>query len=100
MNLGNLPQSRFILAHLGLLVSEHHGHSLSLLLNSGVLALSQSILRLVGMYFMSIYSSLQRLSSLQKLCFHDVDIKNETMMIMMIMAKNLITYKSIFMPPH
>ena len=36
------------MAHLGLLVSEHQGHSLSLLLNSGVLALTQTILRLVG----------------------------------------------------
>ena len=46
--MGALPQSRFLLAHLGLLVSEHQGHSLSLLLNSGVLALTQTILRLVG----------------------------------------------------
>ena len=50
LSLGALPQSRFLLAHLGLLVSEHHGQSLSLLLNSGVLALSQTILRLVGKY--------------------------------------------------
>ena len=48
LSLGALPQSRFMLAHLGLMVSEHHGHSLSLLLNSGVLALTQTILRLVG----------------------------------------------------
>lgn len=46
--MGILPQARFILAHLGLLVSEHQGNSLSLLLNSGVLALTQSILRLIG----------------------------------------------------
>ena len=48
LSVGALPQSRFLLAHLGLLVSEHQGHSLSLLLNSGVLALTQTILRLVG----------------------------------------------------
>lgn len=47
-NLAVLPQARFILAHFGMLVSEHQGHSLSLLINSGVLALTQSILRLIG----------------------------------------------------
>lgn len=31
-----------------MLVAEHHAHSLSLLLNSGLLALTQSILRLAG----------------------------------------------------
>jgi len=50
LNIGVLPQARFVLAHLGLLVSDHHGNSLSLLLNSGVLALTQSILRLIGEY--------------------------------------------------
>ncbi|XP_012936715.1 E3 ubiquitin-protein ligase HERC2 [Aplysia californica] len=48
LSLGALPCSRFILATLGLLVAEHFSNSLSLLLNSGVLALSQSILRLAG----------------------------------------------------
>ncbi|XP_052796353.1 E3 ubiquitin-protein ligase HERC2-like isoform X2 [Mya arenaria] len=48
LNIGMLPQGRFILAHLGLLVSEHRGTSLSLLLNNGLLALSQSVLRLIG----------------------------------------------------
>ena len=67
MNLGTLAQSRFILAHLGLLVSEHHGHSLSLLLNSGVLALSQSILRLVGKSYIIIYSNtIDNFSSIHK----------------------------------
>ncbi|CAG5129601.1 unnamed protein product, partial [Candidula unifasciata] len=48
LSLGALPSSRFILATLGLLVAEHYSNSLSLLLNSGVLALTQSILRLAG----------------------------------------------------
>ena len=48
LTLGALPPSRFILATLGVLVAEHHAHSLSLLLNSGLLALTQSILRLAG----------------------------------------------------
>ncbi|KAL3879973.1 hypothetical protein ACJMK2_032247, partial [Sinanodonta woodiana] len=48
LSVGTLPQSRFLLAALGLLVAEHQANSLSLLLNSGVLALTQSILRLIG----------------------------------------------------
>ncbi|XP_061183765.1 E3 ubiquitin-protein ligase HERC2-like isoform X1 [Saccostrea echinata] len=48
LSLGALPQSRFILAMLGILVSEHQSSSLSLLLNSGVLGLSQTLMRLVG----------------------------------------------------
>ena len=48
LSLGALPVARFILATLGLLVADHHSDSLSLLLNSGVLALTQSILRLAG----------------------------------------------------
>ncbi|KAL8607282.1 hypothetical protein ACOMHN_047613 [Nucella lapillus] len=48
LSLGALPPSRFILATLGVLVAEHHAHSLSLLLNSGLLALTQTILRLAG----------------------------------------------------
>uniref|UniRef100_A0A2C9K806 HECT-type E3 ubiquitin transferase n=1 Tax=Biomphalaria glabrata TaxID=6526 RepID=A0A2C9K806_BIOGL len=48
LSLGALPCSRFILALLSLLVTEHYSNSLSLLLNSGVLALTQSILRLSG----------------------------------------------------
>ncbi|KAK7486952.1 hypothetical protein BaRGS_00021768, partial [Batillaria attramentaria] len=48
LSLGALSPSRFILATLGVLVAEHHAHSLSLLLNSGLLALTQSILRLAG----------------------------------------------------
>ncbi|GFN81530.1 E3 ubiquitin-protein ligase herc2-like, partial [Plakobranchus ocellatus] len=48
LSIGALPSSRFLLATLGLLVAEHYSNSLSLLLNSGVLALTQSILRLTG----------------------------------------------------
>ncbi|XP_052278368.1 E3 ubiquitin-protein ligase HERC2-like [Dreissena polymorpha] len=48
LKIGMLPQARFILAHLGLLVSSHQGNSLSLLMNNGLLALTQSILRLIG----------------------------------------------------
>ncbi|KAL5011340.1 hypothetical protein ScPMuIL_009891 [Solemya velum] len=48
LSLGALPQSRFILSTIGILMSEHHSNSLSLLLNSGVMALTQSILRLAG----------------------------------------------------
>nr|XP_022328228.1 E3 ubiquitin-protein ligase HERC2-like isoform X2 [Crassostrea virginica] len=48
LSLGALPQSRFILAMLGILVSEHQSSSLSLLINSGILGLSQTLMRLVG----------------------------------------------------
>ncbi|XP_059157195.1 E3 ubiquitin-protein ligase HERC2-like isoform X2 [Physella acuta] len=48
LSLGALPCSRFLLATLGLLVAEHYSNSLSLLFNSGLLALTQSILRLAG----------------------------------------------------
>ncbi|XP_048243824.1 E3 ubiquitin-protein ligase HERC2-like isoform X1 [Haliotis rufescens] len=48
LSLGALPVARFILATLGILMAEHQSSSLSLLLNSGVLALTQSILRLAG----------------------------------------------------
>ncbi|KAJ8297784.1 hypothetical protein KUTeg_024315 [Tegillarca granosa] len=48
LTLGALPQARFLLATLGILTTEHQGNSLSLLLNSGVLALTQTLLRLVG----------------------------------------------------
>ncbi|XP_052719637.1 E3 ubiquitin-protein ligase HERC2-like [Crassostrea angulata] len=48
LSLGALPQSRFILAMLGILVSEHQSSSLSLLINSGILGLTQTLMRLVG----------------------------------------------------
>uniref|UniRef100_A0A3B3QN49 E3 ubiquitin-protein ligase HERC2 n=1 Tax=Paramormyrops kingsleyae TaxID=1676925 RepID=A0A3B3QN49_9TELE len=46
-SLGTIPQARFLLAMLNMLSLKHSANSLSLLLNSGMLALSQSILRLI-----------------------------------------------------
>ncbi|XP_052829652.1 E3 ubiquitin-protein ligase HERC2 isoform X3 [Octopus bimaculoides] len=48
LSIGCLPQSRFLLACIGILMSQHQPNSLSMLLNSGLLGLSQSILRLTG----------------------------------------------------
>jgi E3 ubiquitin-protein ligase HERC2 len=48
-SLGCLPISRFLLATIGLLTAEHQSNSLSLLLNSGLTALTQTLLRLIGM---------------------------------------------------
>lgn len=47
-SLGTIPQARFLLAMIHMLSLKHGSNSLSLLLNSGVLALTQSILRLIG----------------------------------------------------
>ncbi|XP_062306104.1 E3 ubiquitin-protein ligase HERC2 [Osmerus eperlanus] len=47
-SLGTIPQARFLLAMLHMLSLKHGANSLSLLLNSGTLALTQSILRLIG----------------------------------------------------
>uniref|UniRef100_A0A673CR73 HECT-type E3 ubiquitin transferase n=1 Tax=Sphaeramia orbicularis TaxID=375764 RepID=A0A673CR73_9TELE len=47
-SLGTIPQARFLLAMIHMLSLKHGANSLSLLLNSGVLALTQSILRLIG----------------------------------------------------
>lgn len=47
-SLGTIPQARFLLAMIHMLSLKHGANSLSLLLNSGILALTQSILRLVG----------------------------------------------------
>ncbi|XP_033111225.1 E3 ubiquitin-protein ligase HERC2-like [Anneissia japonica] len=47
-SIGFLPQARFLLASLGLLTGDHLPNGVSLLLNSGVLALTQTILRLIG----------------------------------------------------
>ena len=51
ISVGCLPVSRFILATLGMLTSEHHANNISLLLNSGLLALTQTVLRLIGEYW-------------------------------------------------
>uniref|UniRef100_A0A672Q5U6 E3 ubiquitin-protein ligase HERC2 n=1 Tax=Sinocyclocheilus grahami TaxID=75366 RepID=A0A672Q5U6_SINGR len=47
-SLGTIPQARFLLAMLHMLTLKHGANSLSLLLNSGILALTQSVLRLIG----------------------------------------------------
>ncbi|XP_061744248.1 E3 ubiquitin-protein ligase HERC2 isoform X2 [Nerophis ophidion] len=47
-SLGTIPQARFLLAMIHMLSLKHGANSLSLLLNSGILALTQSILRLIG----------------------------------------------------
>ncbi|XP_028301238.1 E3 ubiquitin-protein ligase HERC2 isoform X2 [Gouania willdenowi] len=47
-SLGTIPQARFLLAMIHMLSLKHGSNSLSLLLNSGALALMQSILRLIG----------------------------------------------------
>uniref|UniRef100_A0A3Q2Y7Y6 E3 ubiquitin-protein ligase HERC2 n=1 Tax=Hippocampus comes TaxID=109280 RepID=A0A3Q2Y7Y6_HIPCM len=46
-SLGTIPQARFLLAMIHMLSLKHGANSLSLLLNSGILALTQSILRLI-----------------------------------------------------
>uniref|UniRef100_A0A3B3D0M2 E3 ubiquitin-protein ligase HERC2 n=1 Tax=Oryzias melastigma TaxID=30732 RepID=A0A3B3D0M2_ORYME len=46
-SLGTIPQARFLLAMIHMLSLKHGSNSLSLLLNSGILALTQSILRLI-----------------------------------------------------
>lgn len=47
-SLGTIPQARFLLSMLHMLTLKHGANSLSLLLNSGMLALTQSVLRLIG----------------------------------------------------
>ncbi|XP_077868707.1 E3 ubiquitin-protein ligase HERC2-like [Saccoglossus kowalevskii] len=47
-SLGTFPPARFLLAMVTMLTSEHQANSLSLLLNSGVLGLTQTVLRLAG----------------------------------------------------
>lgn len=49
-SLGTVPQARFLLAMLHMLTLKHGANSLSLLLNSGTLALTQSVLRLIGQF--------------------------------------------------
>lgn len=49
-SLGTIPQARFLLAMLHMLTLKHGANSLSLLLNSGTLALTQSVLRLIGQW--------------------------------------------------
>lgn len=47
-SLGTTPQARFLLVMLSTLTLQHGAHNLSLLLNSGMLALTQTALRLIG----------------------------------------------------
>ncbi|KAG2456459.1 HERC2 ligase, partial [Polypterus senegalus] len=47
-SLGTIPQARFLLVMLNMLSLKHGANNLSLLLNSGLLALTQTILRLIG----------------------------------------------------
>nr|XP_014343905.1 PREDICTED: E3 ubiquitin-protein ligase HERC2 [Latimeria chalumnae] len=47
-SLGTIPQARFLLVMLNMLTLQHGANSLSLLLNSGMLALTQTALRLIG----------------------------------------------------
>uniref|UniRef100_A0A8C4NJF8 HECT-type E3 ubiquitin transferase n=1 Tax=Eptatretus burgeri TaxID=7764 RepID=A0A8C4NJF8_EPTBU len=47
-SLGTLPQGRFLLALLGMLTAEHHASCLGLLLNSGLLGVTQCLFRLIG----------------------------------------------------
>lgn len=53
-SLGTIPQARFLLSMIHMLSLKHGSNSLSLLLNSGILALTQSVLRLVGQYFSAV----------------------------------------------
>ncbi|XP_076870833.1 LOW QUALITY PROTEIN: E3 ubiquitin-protein ligase HERC2 [Brachyhypopomus gauderio] len=47
-SLGTIPQARFLLAMLHMLTLKHGANSLSLLFNTGALALTQSVLRHIG----------------------------------------------------
>lgn len=47
-SLGTTPQARFLLVALSMLTLQHGANTLSLLLNSGTLALTQTALRLIG----------------------------------------------------
>lgn len=47
-SLGTIPQARFMLVMLNMLTRQHGANSLNLLLNSGMLALTQTIMRLIG----------------------------------------------------
>uniref|UniRef100_A0A8C3HB67 E3 ubiquitin-protein ligase HERC2 n=1 Tax=Chrysemys picta bellii TaxID=8478 RepID=A0A8C3HB67_CHRPI len=47
-SLGTIPQARFLLVMLNMLTLQHGANTLNLLLNSGMLALTQTTLRLIG----------------------------------------------------
>lgn len=48
INIGLLCSTRFLLTAIGTLVGDHHAEEISMLLNSGVLALIQTLMRLLG----------------------------------------------------
>lgn len=48
LSLGALPVARFLLAALGVLTADHRSGDVSVILNSGVVGLSQTIMRLAG----------------------------------------------------
>lgn len=52
-SLGTIPQARFLLVMLNMLTLQHGANTLSLLLNSGMLALTQTTLRLIGTVLLS-----------------------------------------------
>jgi hypothetical protein len=47
----HLLHHRFLLTVLGMLTGNHYGNEISLIINSGVLALIQSLMRQMGKYF-------------------------------------------------
>ncbi|KAG9492301.1 hypothetical protein GDO78_000687 [Eleutherodactylus coqui] len=47
-SLGTIPQARFLMVMLNMLTRQHGANSLNLLVNSGMLALTQTMLRLIG----------------------------------------------------
>ena len=48
LSLGALPVARFLLATMGVLTADHNACDVSLILNSGLLGLTQTIMRLAG----------------------------------------------------
>ena len=56
LSLGALPHSRFILVTMGILMSVHQSNMVSLLLNSGILGLTQTLMRLVGKSSFNLFS--------------------------------------------
>ena len=49
--IGSFTTSRFIIGSLAMVTSEHKAVDLSLLLNSGLLGLSQTVMRIAGVYW-------------------------------------------------
>ncbi|CAJ0961828.1 unnamed protein product [Ranitomeya imitator] len=47
-SLGTIPQARFLMVMLNMLTRQHGANSLNLIVNSGMLALTQTMLRLIG----------------------------------------------------